>query len=123
MATTQFTPKQQVGETTVEFEFDSKNYAGKTFVVFEYLVKDERVIALHADTNDEKQRFGIETPPAEIPPTENSPATELTQTNDSTLPLFIGLVCLIATAAGTISYRHNRMNVRKEEIISRISNP
>lgn len=123
MATTQFTPKQQEGEITVEFELDSKNYAGKTFVVFEYLVKDERVIALHTDTNDEKQRFGIETPPAEILSTENSPATELTQTNDSALPLFIGLVCLIATVIGTISYRHNRMNLRKEEIISRISNP
>ena len=52
-AETVFTPETPVGETTVEFTFDSKYIKADTdIVVFESLYKDGKELAVHADIDD-----------------------------------------------------------------------
>ena len=52
-AETVFTPETPVGETTVEFTFDSKYIKADTdIVVFESLYKEGKELAVHADIDD-----------------------------------------------------------------------
>lgn len=54
-ASTTFTAETADGTVNVTFKFDSTDYAGSTFVVFEKLVRDDIERAWHEDINDEGQ--------------------------------------------------------------------
>lgn len=50
-----FTPEKSEGTTEVTFIFDGTSVKGKTLVVFESLLFEEKEIAVHADISDEGQ--------------------------------------------------------------------
>ncbi|MDD5925513.1 VaFE repeat-containing surface-anchored protein [Ellagibacter isourolithinifaciens] len=50
-----FVPKSPYGEIELEFTFDGSLLAGKTTVVFEDLIRDDKVVATHCDINDQGQ--------------------------------------------------------------------
>ena len=118
IATSTFSPEKSEGSTTVDFELNTEALAGKTFVVFEYLVQDDYIIATHTEPGDTKQQFSIETPP-EAP----SPPTGLGKTYDNPLPLSLGLVCTSALGIALVSRRIRLAKSRKEDILSRIVIP
>nr|WP_303182454.1 VaFE repeat-containing surface-anchored protein [Lachnoclostridium phocaeense] len=54
-AEAEFTAKDEDGTVEVVFNLDGKSLAGKTYVVFEQIEKDNKVIASHEDYTDEDQ--------------------------------------------------------------------
>ena len=54
-ATTTFVAKRMIQDVDVTFTFDSKNFSGKTGVVFEKLYLNDKLVAEHTDLTDEKQ--------------------------------------------------------------------
>ncbi|MBQ8996076.1 MAG: VaFE repeat-containing surface-anchored protein [Oscillospiraceae bacterium] len=55
----QFTPEEESGSVTLSFPFDSTNLIGKTVVAFESLLYEGRIIAVHADLQDEDQSVHV----------------------------------------------------------------
>lgn len=68
-AETKFTPETAEGSIDISVTFDSSMLAGKDIVFFEYLYRNGKLVAVHADIEDEGQTitFPPETPP-ETPP-------------------------------------------------------
>ena len=58
-----FTPTEKDGTIEVTFTFDGTTLAGKKVVVFEQCYQDGKLIAVHADINDEGQTVKIEKEP------------------------------------------------------------
>ena len=58
-AEAEFVPESANGEVTVTFTFDASKLAGKSVVAFETLSRDDKVIATHADLEDEGQTVDI----------------------------------------------------------------
>ena len=58
-STVVFTPKEKDGYVDVVFEFDSSLLAGTDIVVFEELTREGRLVAIHADIEDEEQTVKI----------------------------------------------------------------
>ena len=58
-AEAEFVPESANGEVTVTFTFDASELAGKSVVAFETLSRDDKVIATHADLEDEGQTVDI----------------------------------------------------------------
>ena len=58
-ATTTFTPRLSTGTTTVTFELDTSGLAGRSVVAFESLALDGKVVATHADIDDDWQTVDI----------------------------------------------------------------
>lgn len=56
---TSFTAKEKSGMAEVTFVFEGSNLAGSTLVVFEDLLKGDKLYAAHADINDEAQTIYI----------------------------------------------------------------
>ena len=54
-ARTSFRPEAESGEIQVTFRFDGTSLSGKTAVVFENLYRNDRLVAVHADVEDEAQ--------------------------------------------------------------------
>ncbi|PFU21108.1 VaFE repeat-containing surface-anchored protein [Bacillus cereus] len=52
---TKFTPKEANGSITLDFTFDATGLEEKEVVVFEELLKDGKVVTIHADINDKGQ--------------------------------------------------------------------
>lgn len=50
-----FTPRESEGETTISVTVDSYILAGHTVVAFEELSRDDRLVGIHADIDDEDQ--------------------------------------------------------------------
>ncbi len=166
VATTTFSPAQANDSTSITFDLNTEALAGKTFVVFEYLVQNEQIVATHTEPSDAKQQVSVETPPEPeptpepepeptpepepepelsvepappspepTPPSEpvqqqqstptplNSESTQPGKTNDSYLPLYVGLACALALGTAAISYKIRQTKLKKEKILSRIMSP
>ena len=138
VATSTFSPDQTEGTTSITFDINTEALSGKTFVVFEYLVQNEQIIATHTELNSVKQQFSIEAPPKpeleltteptlpskpDEPEPLNTEATQPSKTNDSYLPLYIGLACALALGVAIAAYKITQADSRKEKILSRIMNP
>lgn len=54
-STKKFTPKTSSGSVDIEFNIDGSLYQGRTFVVFEDVFYDNKLVATHADITDEQQ--------------------------------------------------------------------
>lgn len=54
-----FQAEKKNGEVEVEFMFDASKMKGKSIVVFEELYYKERLIASHADLDDENQTVSV----------------------------------------------------------------
>ncbi|OPD59630.1 VaFE repeat-containing surface-anchored protein [Bacillus anthracis] len=54
-AETKFTPKEANGSITLDFTFDATGLEEKEVVVFEELLKEEKIVTTHADINDKGQ--------------------------------------------------------------------
>lgn len=54
-----FVPEESDGTIDITFVFDGSEFAGKTFVVFEELMMDEKSVAAHEDLNDDGQTVYI----------------------------------------------------------------
>lgn len=67
----EFTPNREKGEVEVEFNFDASALAGHTTVVFENLYYNGKLIAVHADIEDEGQTI-------EFPEIKTTATTEST---------------------------------------------
>ena len=50
-----FSPESPNGSMELSFTFDASALSGKTTVIFEKLVQDEKTVAVHADIKDKKQ--------------------------------------------------------------------
>lgn len=91
-----FTPNKSEGSVEVEFTFDSTNMTdGDSITAFEYMYKDEILIAEHTDIGDEAQTATIGYPPEG-------------DVYDKTGQNLIGVIiaaALIAGAGGAIMYR------------------
>lgn len=63
--TQEFTPLTETGCVDVAFTFDAAGLSGKDIVIFEELYHDGKLIAVHADINDEGQTINLPpyTPP------------------------------------------------------------
>ena len=61
-STLTFAPQAKNGNITLDFVVDGSVLAGKTIVVFESLYRDNRLLATHADINDEGQTVRITQP-------------------------------------------------------------
>ena len=55
VAEKEFTPEKPDGTITLEFTFDSSAYKDSSIVVFEELYRDDKLIAIHTDIEDEGQ--------------------------------------------------------------------
>ncbi|OQR53465.1 VaFE repeat-containing surface-anchored protein [Bacillus sp. CDB3] len=54
-AETKFTPEEANGSITLDFTFDATGLEEKEVVVFENVLKDGKVVTMHADINDKNQ--------------------------------------------------------------------
>lgn len=54
-STVTFTPEESDGTVDVKFTFDATGYEGRTFVVYERLVRNDVALAFHEDISDENQ--------------------------------------------------------------------
>ena len=60
-----FVPEEEAGNVDVQFEFDASGLGGRTTVVFEELYCEDKLIAVHADIEDEGQSIQFEEIPEE----------------------------------------------------------
>ena len=58
-AEAEFTPETADGSVDVDFIFDGSNLAGKTIVIFEDVYYQDKLIAVHADIEDEAQTIYV----------------------------------------------------------------
>ena len=58
----EFEAEDTDGEVEVEFTFDGSELAGKSLVVFEYLYREDELIAYHEDLEDEDQTVVVNIP-------------------------------------------------------------
>ena len=96
-----FTPTEADGCVDVEFQFDSRSMGDTTIVVFEELLKDGDLVAMHADLNDRGQTVLVE---PEVPQTG-----ELAKTGSrGTVFMALGATFLIAGTGLTLLSRRAR---------------
>lgn len=69
-----FTPKKPDGSVTIDFEIPTKGLGNRTIVAFETLTYEKKVIATHADINDENQSITF-VAKEKKPETPNKPVT------------------------------------------------
>ena len=58
-ATDSFIPETSDGSIDIEIDFDARELAGKTFVIFERCLMNGEVIAVHEDLTDEEQTIHV----------------------------------------------------------------
>ncbi len=116
--TAQFSPSKETGETSVSFNINTEKLDGKQLVVFEYLVSEEHVIALHNDSEDEKQQLKVQ---SEIPPTMIAEPTSPSKTSDHLQPLVLVVVLCLASGTAFFAYQAKRKHVKKERVLARIT--
>lgn len=107
MAEKEFTPTEVSGTIELEFTFDSRGLEGRTLVVFEDCLKDEILVATHADINDVDQSVLI------TEKTDKNPQTGIFEGEDGFLPFFL-ISCMIVTI-GTVAYRAARRAYRQRK--------
>lgn len=82
-----FIPEDAQGEIELHFEIDARKYAGKELVVFETVLIDDKVVAIHHDIDDESQTVYITNPEvgtkATVDDAKESPASELMTVKDN----------------------------------------
>lgn len=80
-----FTPKTPNGSVTIDFEIPTKGLGNRTIVAFENLTYDKKVIATHADINDENQSITFTSKEKE-PEKPKTPETPKTPEKPNTVP-------------------------------------
>lgn len=80
---TTFKAEKSDGEVIVEFTFDSSLLEGKTTVVFEDLYSNEKLVASHADINDENQ--SVHFPKVQTTATDTTTKTHSAITGKTTI--------------------------------------
>lgn len=103
-ATTVFTAEQASMDVEVSLEVDARELAGQEVVFFEELSRDEVLLAVHADINDEAQTLSVPAPPEETTPPD---AEEVPKTGEAAnMAVTIGFAG--ATLAGIGAYLVSR---------------
>jgi hypothetical protein len=101
---TAFTADASSGSVEVVFTFDSTDFEGKTFVVFEYLYYYGTLIAEHTDINDEAQTMTIATTEPEEPEIPDKPGGGA-QTGHDGLPIwliFVSIGAMLGAVAAVV---------------------
>ncbi|MES5963042.1 VaFE repeat-containing surface-anchored protein [Bacillus cereus group sp. MG7w] len=103
-AEAKFTTEKKDGSITLDFTFDASELQGKEVVVFEDLLYEGNMVAVHADINDESQTVKFKVKPEQ-------PKHEIAQTGGSVskLPL-IGFVLLAGAFFALVLARRNKKN-------------
>lgn len=112
-ATTTFVPNNSYGTTEVEFTFDSTELAeGQKVVAFEYLYKDDVLVATHADIDDESQTVWVTSAPI-----GDTSGSGYDKTGETILPYLIAIFVLLAASAatGTYAYRKHKLASGEED--------
>ncbi len=108
-ATTTFVPEEANGSVDISVTFNSSELYEKEVVFFERVYADEKLVAIHADIEDEGQTITfppkppVETPPEEIPP--------IPKTGDETpvgMIVVVMMVCLVGIVGFTLMRRKNK---------------
>lgn len=98
--TISFTPTEETGTVEITFALDTTLLGSKELVIFEYLSKDGREIADHADMLDEEQTVQIE-PAIGIITIKDKPSfIESIKTGD--VGIGVAVIALLCAAAGLI---------------------
>ena len=82
-AETKFTPEEANGSITLDFTFDATGLEEKEVVVFEKLLKDGKVVTMHADINDKDQTVKFVKPSVKTTATNKADGGKEIHANDS----------------------------------------
>lgn len=108
-ATKTFTPDSAQGCEDIEFTFNATEQFDKTLVVFEDLHREGKLVAAHADINDEGQTITVgpkpETPQPEAPKPAESQGLAKTGANSA----LAGGAALMMAAGGAFALRRRYM--------------
>ena len=104
-----FTPESAAGNVDLTYTLDSTTLAGKSVVVFEDLYLDEKLVASHADIQDEGQTVKY---PAKTTPkaAKSGPKTGDPTGNKLNIYLFLMLASFAAIAVMGVAWYRNRKN-------------
>ncbi|PGM76352.1 hypothetical protein CN957_23545 [Bacillus cereus] len=80
---TKFTPKKASGSITLDFTFDATGLEDKEVVVFEDLLKDEKIVTTHADIEDKGQTVKFVKPSVKTTATNKADGSKELDANES----------------------------------------
>lgn len=80
----EFTPSSETGSVDVTYQIDAEKLAGKSIVFFEFVYRDNELIALHTDINDKGQTITF--------------FPDVPKTGDSTKPVIFVIISLVSLA-------------------------
>lgn len=111
MKTISFTPTEETGTVEITFALDTTLLGSKELVIFEYLFKDGREIADHADMLDEEQTVQIE-PAIGIITIKDKPSfIESIKTGDVGIgATVIALLCAAAALLVIVLHKRKKQN-------------
>ena len=110
---TTFKAEKSDGEVIVEFTFDSSLLEGKTTVVFEDVYSNEKLVASHADINDENQ--SVHFPKVQTTATDATTKTHSAITGKTTIQDVVKYFNLIPGKEYTINGK--LVNKKTEEVM------